>query len=87
MSDMRSRAISGLASFAAAYCARKLIGLVWTRAVGKEPPTHPEDPEIRLAEAMGWAILTGMGMEAARLLAARAVARPGRPAVADGHTE
>jgi hypothetical protein len=86
MSDKRNRAVAGLASFAAAYCARKLIGVIWTRAVGKEPPVHPEDPQIRLVEAMGWAVITGMGMEAARLLAARAVTRPMRSA-ADGHAE
>ncbi|HLI37627.1 MAG TPA: DUF4235 domain-containing protein [Streptosporangiaceae bacterium] len=72
------RAVGGLAALAAAYVARKIIARAWTRAVGKEPPAHPEDPQIGLAEALGWAVVTGVGMEAARLLAARAATRPFR---------
>jgi hypothetical protein len=36
---------------------------------------HPEDPEVGLKEALGWAVVTGVAMEAARLLATRAAAR------------
>ncbi|MEP7022946.1 MAG: DUF4235 domain-containing protein, partial [Actinomycetota bacterium] len=35
----------------------------------------PQDPEVALKEALGWSIVMGVGMEAARLLATRAVAR------------
>ena len=67
--------MSAVASLAAAFVARKLITFVWTKAVGKEPPTHPEDPQVALAEALGWAVLTGISVEAARLLATLAAAR------------
>jgi hypothetical protein len=60
---------------AAAFVARKVITFVWTKATGKEPPTHPEDPHVALTEALGWSMLTGVTVEAARLLATRAAAR------------
>jgi uncharacterized protein DUF4235 len=73
--DLGTKVVSTVASLAAAFVARKLITFVWTKAVGKEPPTHPEDPQVALAEALGWAVLTGVIVEAARLLATRAAAR------------
>jgi len=73
--DLTTRIIGGLAAMAAAFVMRKVITRVWTRTTGKEPPTHPEDPQVALGEALGWAILTGVGVEAARLLATRAAAK------------
>ena len=73
--DLTTRIIGGLAAMAAAFVMRKVITRVWTKTTGKEPPTHPEDPQVALGEALGWAILTGVGVEAARLLATRAAAK------------
>jgi hypothetical protein len=73
--DIGTRVAGGLAALAAAFVTRKLIAAVWTRVTGKEPPVHPEDPQVRLPEALGWAVVTGVGMEAARLLATRAATR------------
>ncbi len=73
--DVATRIAGGVAAFAAAWTARKLISLVWTRATGKEPPVHPEDLEVGLKEALGWAVVTGVAMEAARLLATRAATK------------
>jgi hypothetical protein len=73
--DLGTRVVSAVAAMAAAFVARKVITLVWTKATGKEPPTHPEDPQVALTEALGWAVLTGVSVEAARLLATRAAAR------------
>jgi Protein of unknown function (DUF4235) len=73
--DLGARVIGGVAAMTAAFVMRKVITSVWTRATGKEPPAHPEDPQVALGEAMGWAILTGVGVEAARLLATRAAAK------------
>ena len=70
-SDMATRIAGGIAAFAAAWAARKLIALAWTRATGKEPPVHPEDLDVDLKEALGWAVVTGVAMEAARLVATR----------------
>jgi hypothetical protein len=73
--DLGTKVVSTVAAMAAAFIARKLITFVWTKAVGKEPPTHPEDPQVALTEALGWSVLTGVSVEAARLLATRAAAR------------
>lgn len=73
--DLGSKIVGGLAAMAAAFAARKLIALIWTRATGKEPPLHPEDPQVGLNEALGWAVITGVGVETARLLATRAAKR------------
>ena len=73
--DLGTKVISAAAAMAAAFVARKLITFAWTKAVGKEPPTHPEDPQVALGEALSWAVLTGVSVEAARLLATRAAAR------------
>jgi len=84
--DVATRIAGGVAAFAAAWVARKLIALAWTRATGKEPPVHPEDVDVDLKEALGWAVVTGVAMEAARLLATRAATqqvrhyRPSQPA-------
>jgi len=79
MSDQRTdiaTKVTGMAAaFAAAYVARKVITFAWTRITGKEPPVSPEDPEVGIKEALGWAVVTGVGMEAARLLATRAATK------------
>jgi hypothetical protein len=73
--DIVTRAVSGLAGAAAAYLARKAIMLVWNRITGHEPPEHPEDPQVALGEALGWALVLGAGVSAARMLGARAASR------------
>jgi len=79
MSDQRTDIVTRVAgmaaAFAAAFVARKLITFVWTKATGKEPPVSPEDPEVGMKEALGWAVVTGVGLEAARLLATRAATK------------
>jgi hypothetical protein len=72
---MATRIAGGIAAFAAAWVARKLIALAWTRATGKEPPVHPEDLDVDLKEALGWAVVTGVAMEAVRLVATRAATK------------
>ena len=53
--------------------AKKAITFGWKRVTGKEPPTDPQDPDVALTEALAWSIVVGVGVEAARLLATRAV--------------
>jgi len=67
-----SRVAGMAAAFVAAAIARKVITFAWKRITGKEPPTDPHDPEVALKEALGWAVVMGVGMETARLLATRA---------------
>ncbi len=73
--DLVTRVAGMAAAFAAAFVARKLITFVWTKATGKEPPVSPDDPEVGIKEALGWAVVTGVGLEAARLLATRAATK------------
>jgi hypothetical protein len=73
--DMRTRAASAIAALVAGYGARKAIVFGWTRLTGKPPPDEPEDPDVALVEAIGFAIVTGVGMEIARLLATRATVK------------
>ena len=73
--DIGSKAVSGIAGAAAAFIARKAIVFAWTKIRGKEPPEHPEDPQVALAEALAWGLVLGVGVSAAKLLATRAVSR------------
>jgi hypothetical protein len=86
MSDKKasasSRIVTGLIGAGAAFVARKLLSFAWTRVTGKEPPEHPEDPQVRLSEALIWGIVVGAGVHTARLLATRATTR--RQAGSDG---
>ena len=68
-----SKVANAVAGAAAAFVARKLLTLAWTKIVGKEPPDSPEDPQVALGEAMAWGVLMGAGVGLARLLATRAV--------------
>jgi hypothetical protein len=79
MSDKRGngsgKALGTVAGFAAGYGTRKLITAAWKRATGKEPPSDPNDPQVGIGEALSWAIVLGVAMETARLLAQRAATR------------
>lgn len=76
-----SRVVSALVGAGAAFAARKVLSFGWTKVTGKEPPEHPEDPQVALRDALVWGIVLGAGMHTARMLAARATTR--RPAGPD----
>jgi Protein of unknown function (DUF4235) len=67
-----SKAVSALVGAAAAYGARKVLFFAWKRVTGKEPPDHPEDPQVALSEAIIWGIVLGAGVHTAKMLATRA---------------
>ena len=69
--DFASRAVGGVAGGVAGLVTRKAMTTVWKKVTGKEPPSHPEDPEVGLTEAIGWAVVMGVAMSIARLLATR----------------
>jgi hypothetical protein len=79
MSEKRAggsnRLLSGVVGFAAAFGARKLLIFAWKKVTGKEPPEHPEDPQVALGEALTWGILLGVGVQVARMLALRAATK------------
>ncbi len=79
MADKRagagSKIVTALVGAGAAFVARKVLSFGWTKITGKEPPEHPEDPQVALGEALIWGIVLGAGVHTARLLATRATAR------------
>jgi Protein of unknown function (DUF4235) len=83
--DTRVRFVGGLAAAAAGFYTRKLIDFAWIRITGKQPPDDPHDTQVTVMEAISFAVVMGVGMEVARLLAARAAvkllaASPAEPA-------
>jgi Protein of unknown function (DUF4235) len=73
--DAGSRVVTTAAGLAAQFVARKLLSFAWTKITGKEPPEHPDDPQVALGEAVLWGIVLGAGVGTARLLATRAAGR------------
>ena len=69
------------AAFAAAWITRKALTFGWTKVTGKEPPSE-QDPDVGWAEALGWAMVIGVGIQAARMVATRAVTKSMRHAPA-----
>ncbi|WP_067599929.1 DUF4235 domain-containing protein [Nocardiopsis listeri] len=61
-----------VAGFAAEFVTRKALTFAWTRATGEEPPTDLESPDVSLGRALSWAVIAGVGVEVARVLAVRA---------------
>ena len=87
--DPGSKIFSAVAGMAAAFVVRKLLSFAWTKITGKEPPEHPEDPQVALGEALAWGVLLGAGVHVARMLATRAVVRQGaeKAIEADGQAD
>jgi hypothetical protein len=73
--DLGWRVLGGAAALASGMLARKVLTFAWTKATGKEPPDDPDSLDVRLAEALAWAVVTGVGTGVARVLVTRAVAR------------
>jgi hypothetical protein len=70
-SSAGSRLMTALIGAGAAFAARKVLVFGWKKITGKEPPEHPEDPQVALREALIWGILVGAGVQSARMLATR----------------
>jgi Protein of unknown function (DUF4235) len=73
---------AALATSAAVWLVRKLLAFGWQRATGKTPP-DPTDPKVSVVEALGWAVIAGVGVEATKLATARLTSRR-LPEAADG---
>ena len=86
MSDKRgdgaSKALNTVAALGAAFVARKVATVVWTKVTGHEPRADPEDPAVGMAEALGWAIAMGVVVGAVRVIAIRAATSRSRRSVA-----
>ncbi len=79
-----SRVVTALATTGAVMLTRKVVTFAWTHVTGKQPP-NAADPAVSIAQALSWAVVTGITVEAARVFATRATAR--RPAPDAGNTE
>jgi hypothetical protein len=72
--DTSKKLMTTIATAGAVWGARKLLALAWRKATGKTPP-DPADPQVHIGEALGWAALVGVTVEATRLFTARATGR------------
>ena len=58
----------------AAAIARKVIDKGWKVSTGKNPPENPADPDVKVGEAVAWAVVTGALVALARMFAQRRAA-------------
>ena len=63
-----------VSALAAAAAARKGLNTSWKAATGKNPPENPADPDVDVKEAIAWAVLSGVAVAVARMLAQRKAA-------------
>ena len=63
-----------VSALAAAAAARKGLNTSWKVATGKNPPENPADPDVDVKEAIAWAVVSGVAVAVARMLAQRKAA-------------
>jgi uncharacterized protein DUF4235 len=63
-----------VSALAAAAAARKGLNTSWKVATGKNPPENPADPDVDVKEAIAWAVVSGVAIAVARMLAQRKAA-------------
>jgi hypothetical protein len=80
--DIGTKAMVAVAAFGATFITRKALIFGWTKITGKEPPNE-HDSSASWATALGWAMVMGVGIQAARMAASRAVMSRMRPPAAD----
>jgi hypothetical protein len=69
--DLAWRVIGGLVGLVTAWGARKILGYAWTKATGKEIPVDTDSDEVGMAEAIGYAVVMGVGMSVAQIVVNR----------------
>jgi len=72
--DVATKVVATLAAFGAAFIARKALTFGWKKITGHEPPGE-QDLSVSWVEALGWAVVVGVGISAARMAATRAVSK------------
>ena len=74
-SGSKAYSLFGLAAtLGATIAARKAMTATWKISTGKQPPSNPEHPDVSMAEAVSWAIASGVAVGLARMLASRKAA-------------
>ncbi|NUR87861.1 MAG: DUF4235 domain-containing protein [Nonomuraea sp.] len=66
--DLAWRVIGGLLGLVTAWAARKILGIVWVKATGKDAPIDSESDEVSMGEAIGYAVMMGVGMSVAQIV-------------------
>lgn len=75
MASSKAWSVMALASTTGAtIAARKAITSSWKVATGKQPPQNPADPDVSIGEAVAWAVMSGVAIGVARMLASRRAA-------------
>jgi len=67
-------AFSLAAALGAAALAKQALTTTWRATTGKNPPANPADPDVRIGEAVAWAVVSGTMVGLARMLASRKAA-------------
>ena len=67
-------ALGLVATIGATMAARKALTATWKLSTGKQPPSNPEHPDVSIAEAVAWAVTSGVAVGLARMLASRKAA-------------
>ncbi|WP_214415385.1 DUF4235 domain-containing protein [Sphaerisporangium fuscum] len=73
--DLAWRLIGAVVALGVGFVTRKAIEFGWEKATGKKPPADSDSLETGLAEAVGFAVVLGVGMEVARIVATRSAHR------------
>jgi hypothetical protein len=66
--------IGTVAGLVAGSLTRRLMIAIWHRSSGHDPPTNPASPRTTWAEALIYAIASGVGIAVTRLVAQRGAA-------------
>ncbi|MGI5486853.1 DUF4235 domain-containing protein [Microtetraspora malaysiensis] len=73
--DMTWKIVGGLVGLSVGFASRKVLTFAWQKTTGKKPPASADSLEISLGEAIAYAVVMGLGMEVARIVAMRAAAK------------
>ncbi len=73
--SLAAKLTGAVAALAAAWLARRLIDVVWTRTLGHEPPKPEDGADARFAEIAVATTVTGAAIALSRVLATRGAAK------------
>lgn len=74
MGSLAWKLLAAGAAAVATAIADKGIRSAWRATTGEEPPANPTNPDVDWREAIVWAVLSGMAIGIARLVAQRRAA-------------
>ncbi len=60
-----------VAAIAAGLLSLRAVNLAWRLVTGRKAPATPENPEVTIAEAAVWAVLSGAAAQLAKLVVTR----------------